>query len=390
MGPDLTWYLAVAAFLFAIGALGVMLRRSPLIVLLSLEIMLNGANLALITFSRHHGGARRADLRARGDGRRRFRGRRRPRPHRRRPPPEARPRRRQAVDAARMSDVRLIQVPYYLGREHASLSRGPAKLADAIEGESIVDRVAPARRASERGRRVVFGHPRSRLGRARDSRGRTLPARPRRQLLHLARDRGRARPRRRRRLVRRPRRLPHARHDDEWVLRRNGARHAARRRLARASEHRRGTAARARGARRSSSAPATSTRRSRSRSTPRRLRRADAQTLDAALDELSGQVDAVYVHVDLDVIDPSVARANALSVARWVRCRRARAGARRHLEPLRDRCRRLHGLRPERRPRESRSSRSRRDSPVNSCRRKSRDDHRRLGLPASRRSRQPC
>jgi NADH-quinone oxidoreductase subunit K len=57
MGPDLTWYLAVAAFLFAIGALGVMLRRSPLIVLLSLEIMLNGANLALIAFARQQGDA---------------------------------------------------------------------------------------------------------------------------------------------------------------------------------------------------------------------------------------------------------------------------------------------------------------------------------------------
>ena len=44
------------------------------------------------------------------------------------------------------------------------------------------------------------------------------------------------------------------------------------------------------------------------------LRRADVQTLDVALDELSGQVDAVYVHVDLDVIDSAVARANALSV----------------------------------------------------------------------------
>jgi NADH-quinone oxidoreductase subunit K len=53
-GPDLTWYLAVAAFLFAIGTLGVMLRRSPLIILLSIEIMLNGANLAFISFSRHH------------------------------------------------------------------------------------------------------------------------------------------------------------------------------------------------------------------------------------------------------------------------------------------------------------------------------------------------
>jgi NADH-quinone oxidoreductase subunit K len=55
MGPDVSWYLTIAAFLFAIGALGVMLRRNPLIVLLSLEIMLNGANLALIAMSRHHG-----------------------------------------------------------------------------------------------------------------------------------------------------------------------------------------------------------------------------------------------------------------------------------------------------------------------------------------------
>ena len=54
-GPDIAWYLAVAAFLFATGVLGVLLRRSPLIVLLSLEIMLNGSNLALIAFSRHHG-----------------------------------------------------------------------------------------------------------------------------------------------------------------------------------------------------------------------------------------------------------------------------------------------------------------------------------------------
>ena len=58
-GPGIAWYLGVAAFLFGIGALGVLLRRNPLIVLLSLEIMLNGANLALIAFARYHG---------RGDG----------------------------------------------------------------------------------------------------------------------------------------------------------------------------------------------------------------------------------------------------------------------------------------------------------------------------------
>ena len=55
MGPEIAWYLGVAAFLFAIGALGVLLRRNPIIVLLSLEIMLNGGNLALIAFSRHFG-----------------------------------------------------------------------------------------------------------------------------------------------------------------------------------------------------------------------------------------------------------------------------------------------------------------------------------------------
>jgi NADH-quinone oxidoreductase subunit K len=52
-GPGVAWYLALAAFLFGIGALGVLIRRNPLIVLLSLELMLNGGNLALIAFARH-------------------------------------------------------------------------------------------------------------------------------------------------------------------------------------------------------------------------------------------------------------------------------------------------------------------------------------------------
>jgi NADH-quinone oxidoreductase subunit K len=53
MGPDVSWYVILSAILFATGALGVLLRRNPLIVLLSLEIMLNAANLALIGFARH-------------------------------------------------------------------------------------------------------------------------------------------------------------------------------------------------------------------------------------------------------------------------------------------------------------------------------------------------
>ena len=54
-GPGIPFYLAVSAMLFAIGAMGVLLRRSVLIVLLSLEIMLNASNLALVAFSRLYG-----------------------------------------------------------------------------------------------------------------------------------------------------------------------------------------------------------------------------------------------------------------------------------------------------------------------------------------------
>jgi NADH-quinone oxidoreductase subunit K len=56
-GPDVGWYLVLAALLFVTGAAGVLVRRSPLIILLSVEIMLNGANLALIAFARRVGHA---------------------------------------------------------------------------------------------------------------------------------------------------------------------------------------------------------------------------------------------------------------------------------------------------------------------------------------------
>jgi NADH-quinone oxidoreductase subunit K len=52
---DVVWYLVLSAFIFAIGAAGVMTRRNPLVVLLCLELMLNAGNLALIAFSRMHG-----------------------------------------------------------------------------------------------------------------------------------------------------------------------------------------------------------------------------------------------------------------------------------------------------------------------------------------------
>ncbi len=46
------WYLVLSALLFAVGAGGVLIRRSPLVILLCLELMLNAGNLALVAFSR--------------------------------------------------------------------------------------------------------------------------------------------------------------------------------------------------------------------------------------------------------------------------------------------------------------------------------------------------
>ncbi len=57
MGVSLPFFLGLSAILFSIGLVGVLLRRSPLTILLSLEIMLNSVNLTLIAFSREVGGS---------------------------------------------------------------------------------------------------------------------------------------------------------------------------------------------------------------------------------------------------------------------------------------------------------------------------------------------
>ena len=49
------WILAVSGMIFCNGAAGVMIKRNPLVILLCLELMLNGANLSLIAFSRMWG-----------------------------------------------------------------------------------------------------------------------------------------------------------------------------------------------------------------------------------------------------------------------------------------------------------------------------------------------
>jgi NADH-quinone oxidoreductase subunit K len=52
---DTSWYVVLSALLFAIGAGGVLIRRSPLVILLCLELMLNAGNLALLAFARARG-----------------------------------------------------------------------------------------------------------------------------------------------------------------------------------------------------------------------------------------------------------------------------------------------------------------------------------------------
>jgi NADH-quinone oxidoreductase subunit K len=47
-------FLALAAVLFVVGALGALLRRNALIVLMSVELMLNAGNMTLLAFSRLH------------------------------------------------------------------------------------------------------------------------------------------------------------------------------------------------------------------------------------------------------------------------------------------------------------------------------------------------
>jgi NADH-quinone oxidoreductase subunit K len=54
MVPE-SWYLALSAALFSIGVVGVVIRRNPLVMFMSIELMLNAANLAFVAFGRRFG-----------------------------------------------------------------------------------------------------------------------------------------------------------------------------------------------------------------------------------------------------------------------------------------------------------------------------------------------
>lgn len=49
------WYLVLAAMIFAIGAVGLLVRRNPLVMFMCVELMLNAVNLTFVAFSRELG-----------------------------------------------------------------------------------------------------------------------------------------------------------------------------------------------------------------------------------------------------------------------------------------------------------------------------------------------
>jgi len=56
-GVPLAFYLGLSGVLFVLGLVGVLVRRSPLLLLLAVELLLNAANVALVGFSRYWGNA---------------------------------------------------------------------------------------------------------------------------------------------------------------------------------------------------------------------------------------------------------------------------------------------------------------------------------------------
>ncbi len=53
--PTTTWYLLLSALLFAIGVVGVLVRRNPLVLFMCIELMLNAVNLSFVAFAKRMG-----------------------------------------------------------------------------------------------------------------------------------------------------------------------------------------------------------------------------------------------------------------------------------------------------------------------------------------------
>jgi NADH-quinone oxidoreductase subunit K len=49
--PTTTWYLVLASVLFTVGAVGLLVRRNPLVMFMCVELMLNAVNLTFVSFA---------------------------------------------------------------------------------------------------------------------------------------------------------------------------------------------------------------------------------------------------------------------------------------------------------------------------------------------------
>ena len=151
---DIAWYLVLSAFIFCIGVAGVLTRRSPLVILICLELMLNAGNLALVAFARMTGT---------GDGQvfalivmivAACRGRDRPRPDRRDVPQPPADGRRRDERAARVTRDHLRLARSRLPAR--GLDRDRARLAAVLPGRAArLDRLGRDRaRVRQRDRRA--------------------------------------------------------------------------------------------------------------------------------------------------------------------------------------------------------------------------------------------
>jgi NADH-quinone oxidoreductase subunit K len=53
MTISVSWYLVVSAIIFTVGVIGVLVRRNPLVIFMSIELMLNAVNLSFVAFSHY-------------------------------------------------------------------------------------------------------------------------------------------------------------------------------------------------------------------------------------------------------------------------------------------------------------------------------------------------
>ncbi len=188
IAPSLHAYVAISAALFALGFLGVLVRRNTLVIFMSLELMLVAATLALVAFSRYNGTMDGECLRLLHPDRGRRRGRGGPGDHRRPLPPAADdpggpPRQLEELTPGPPHDARPSRLPHPLpapglGRRDRAVP-APARVAGRRDFG-----------AGRRGRRRRGLRPRPGRRALRDRQGVAVPGRPDRLLwLRLQRPR---------------------------------------------------------------------------------------------------------------------------------------------------------------------------------------------------------